>query len=70
MGHDADDWDGHRCSTFRRVSDWARGGRLDLKGLLTHRYDPACYREALQVASDKEASGAIKVAFRFGPLSG
>jgi threonine dehydrogenase-like Zn-dependent dehydrogenase len=65
VGHGEDEWEGTRCTTFSRVSDWLRAGRIDLQGLVTHRFPKERYREAIAAAGGKAASRAIRVVFDF-----
>jgi threonine dehydrogenase-like Zn-dependent dehydrogenase len=65
VGHGEDELDGERCTTYRRVADWVRDGRLSLAGLVTHRFRLDDYRRALRAACRKATSGAIRVAFDF-----
>jgi threonine dehydrogenase-like Zn-dependent dehydrogenase len=50
---------------FREAADLIAARRVALGALLTHVYALADYRAALSTATDKKASGSIKVAFKF-----
>ncbi len=65
VGHGDDEWEGTRCTTFARLADWLGCGRIDLAGLVTHRFPHERYREAIAAAAGKTASGAIRVVLRF-----
>ena len=54
--------DGRVRHTFELVIDHLRAGRLQAGGLITHRFDLADYRKAIDTALHKR-SGAIKVMF-------
>ena len=54
--------DGRVRHTFELVIDHLRAGRLQVSGLITHRFELADYREAIDTALHKR-SGAIKVTF-------
>lgn len=56
-----EDRDGQRRHTFALAIDLLRAGRADLSPLITHRFPLHRFREALATATDKRASGAIKV---------
>ncbi|MCK6455986.1 MAG: alcohol dehydrogenase catalytic domain-containing protein [Phycisphaerae bacterium] len=49
--------------TYEAVFELVRRGRLNLSGLLTHRFRLADYREALERLAFRGASGVIKAAF-------
>lgn len=61
-----EEWEGERVRTLALVLRWMSEGRLDLSGLLTHRFPLRRYREALHTALGKSAHQALKVAFSFG----
>ena len=65
LGHGAECRDEARVHTYQLVCDWYRSGRLSLDGLLTHRFPVADYRRAIETASSKSGTGAIKVALEF-----
>ena len=52
-------------NAFREAADLIAARRVALAPLLTHVYSLGDYRAALSTAMDKQASGSIKVAFRF-----
>ena len=52
-------------TTFERLTDWTRAGRLSPEILLTHRFDIADYRAAIAAACGKAGSHAVKVVFQF-----
>jgi threonine dehydrogenase-like Zn-dependent dehydrogenase len=56
----AEGGDGRRRHTFELVIDHLRAGRLQTDGLITHRFQLADYRRAIDTALHKK-SGAIKV---------
>jgi threonine dehydrogenase-like Zn-dependent dehydrogenase len=63
IGHDVIDWHGERISTFDLALRWMQSGKLDLDGILTHRFSLPDYRQAFAVALDKEQHRSVKVAF-------
>ena len=66
MAHGTEEWpigSGNQRSTFSIASDLITNHLLHPAALITHRFALNNYREALQVASDKKKSRAIKVVF-------
>jgi threonine dehydrogenase-like Zn-dependent dehydrogenase len=55
--------EGVRQHAIRHYLDLVREGRIDLTGMLTHRFPLDHWREALRVLADQQSSGAVKVAF-------
>jgi threonine dehydrogenase-like Zn-dependent dehydrogenase len=66
VGHDVVAWEGESLSTFELAMRWMQAGKLDVAGLLTHRFPLDAYRQAFTVATDKRASRSVKVAFELG----
>ena len=64
--HGHSEWNGQRKHDYERVIDFYRQGKFDITGLITHRFPPKDYKEAIRVASDKGKEKAIKVAFEHG----
>ncbi|HOB73189.1 MAG TPA: alcohol dehydrogenase catalytic domain-containing protein [Phycisphaerae bacterium] len=62
-GRAFEQYDGRRMHTYEIVFELVKQNRLDLAGLLTHRFQPADYRRAFAALVDRAHSGAIKVAF-------
>lgn len=60
-GHGMNEWNGERKHTYEWVFDLFRAGRLDIEGLITHRFPLREYKEAIRVASAKGKHRAIKV---------
>jgi threonine dehydrogenase-like Zn-dependent dehydrogenase len=60
-------YEGRVLHTYEIVMELIRQGRLNLEGMLTHRFRPGQYREAFAAIADRGRSGAIKVAFEPGP---
>jgi threonine dehydrogenase-like Zn-dependent dehydrogenase len=58
-------WEGQRVRTLELVLRWMAEGRLDLSGLVTHRFPLSRYPEALRTALGKSRARAFKVAFEF-----
>lgn len=54
-----------RVGTYQLVHEWMASGKLDVAELLTHTFPLADYRTALEVAMNKSAHKAVKVAFEF-----
>jgi threonine dehydrogenase-like Zn-dependent dehydrogenase len=54
-----------RVGTYDLVLELIRSGKLNPRGLLTHRFGLGDYKQALRVAMDKSANHSIKVAFDF-----
>jgi 2-desacetyl-2-hydroxyethyl bacteriochlorophyllide A dehydrogenase len=66
MAHGVEEWplgSGNTRSTFAIASDLITNGLLHPEKLITHRFALNNFREALQIASDKKQSRAIKVVF-------
>ncbi len=63
VGHDEVLWANKRISTFRLAIDWMLDGLLDTAPLLTHTFALDAYKEAFQVATQKNRYRSIKVAF-------
>ena len=59
---------GRTMHTYEVVFELLREGKLDLKGLLTHRFRVDQYKEAFRALADRGASGAIKAAFIPGQI--
>jgi threonine dehydrogenase-like Zn-dependent dehydrogenase len=57
--------DGVRRHTYEVYLDLVREGRLDVGGLVTHRFPLEGYVDALRACSARGATRAIKVAFEF-----
>ena len=61
-----EDIGGVRRHAIAHYLDLTAAGRIDLTGMLTHRFPLERWWDALRVLADQEASGAIKVAFEPG----
>jgi threonine dehydrogenase-like Zn-dependent dehydrogenase len=55
--------DGVRQHALRHYLDLVQSGRVDLSGMLTHRFPLDHWHDALRALSTQEDSGAVKVAF-------
>jgi threonine dehydrogenase-like Zn-dependent dehydrogenase len=55
--------EGVRKHAIAHYLDLTAAGRVDLTGMLTHRFPLEQWWDALKVIADQEASGAVKVAF-------
>jgi threonine dehydrogenase-like Zn-dependent dehydrogenase len=62
-GRAIENYDGRRLHTYEIIFELIGQGRLDLSGLLTHRFKLHQYREAFAVLNARARTGAIKVAF-------
>src|SRR4051794_30774569 len=60
-----EDIDGDRRHGIEHYLDLVANGRVDLTGMLTHRFTLDDWRDAFGVLATQDASGAIKVAFDF-----
>lgn len=56
-------FDGRRLHTYEVVFELMQAGKLDLTGLLTHRFRLTEYRQAFATLLHRRQTGAIKVAF-------
>lgn len=65
-GRAIEDYDGRRLHTYEIVFELLQQGRLDLTGLVTHRFRVDQYREAFATLAGRGRSGAIKVVFEAG----
>ena len=52
--------------TYEAVFELIRQKKIDLSGLLTHKFRIEQYREAFATLSQRSQTGAIKVAFAPG----
>jgi threonine dehydrogenase-like Zn-dependent dehydrogenase len=55
--------EGVRQHAIRHYLDLVQSGRIDLTGMLTHRFPLNHWHDALRVLSTQQDSGAVKVAF-------
>lgn len=55
--------DGVRQHAIRHYLDMVQAGRIDLTGMLTHRFPLDHWHDALRVLAAQQESGAVKVAF-------
>lgn len=69
VGHDVVTWEGQQVSTFELAMRWMMEGRLNTRGLVTHRFPLDEYRQALAVAVEKGRYRSIKVAFELNEHS-
>ena len=58
-------FEGRRQHAFEHYFDLLHDGRVDLRGMLTHQFRLAEWREAFATIIDQSSTGAIKVAFDF-----
>jgi len=63
VGHDVVTWQSKQMSTFELGMRWMQEGKLDTRGLVTHRFPLEAYRQAFAVAVEKGRYRSIKVAF-------
>jgi threonine dehydrogenase-like Zn-dependent dehydrogenase len=64
-GRQIEQVDGRSVNSYQLVLEMIADGRLNVNGLLTHRFRLGEYKKALAVAMHKRQHGAIKVAFDF-----
>jgi threonine dehydrogenase-like Zn-dependent dehydrogenase len=62
-GRAIEQYAGKSVHTYEIVFDLIKQGKLDLSGLVTHRFGIGQYRVAFDTLLDRKRSGAIKVAF-------
>ena len=62
-GRAIEEYDGKQLHTYQVVFDLIQQGKLDLSGLVTHRFEPKDYAKALAALTQRGSSGAIKAAF-------
>jgi threonine dehydrogenase-like Zn-dependent dehydrogenase len=62
-GRAFEDYSGRRVHTYEIVFELMQQGKLDVTGLLTHRFPVSEYRQAFSALTDRRQSGAIKAAF-------
>jgi 2-desacetyl-2-hydroxyethyl bacteriochlorophyllide A dehydrogenase len=65
LAHGAEDWEGERVATYELVARLMREGKIDINGLITHRFILAEYREAIAAAIQKGRTRSIKVVFDY-----
>ena len=63
FGRQIETYDDRPCHTYEVVFDLIRQGKLDLTGLLTHRFRLADYKQALLMHAARAQHGLIKAAF-------
>ena len=63
VGHDVVTWQGEQVSTFELAMRWMQEGKLNMDGLVTHRFPLEAYRQAFAVAVEKGKHRSVKVAF-------
>jgi L-iditol 2-dehydrogenase len=56
---------GRRVRTFQLALEWMAQGKLDLSGMVTHRFRLDDYKRALAVTTDKRRHAVIKSVFAF-----
>ncbi len=66
IGHDVVVFQGESLSTFELAMRWMRDGKLDTRGVLTHRFPLDAYRQAFAVAVEKDKYRSVKVALECG----
>lgn len=64
-GRQIENFNGSQKQTYEVVHDLMQAGKLETRGLITHKFPLSAYRKALSVAMDKAPNEAIKVAFDF-----
>ncbi|HEY6225921.1 MAG TPA: alcohol dehydrogenase catalytic domain-containing protein [Verrucomicrobiae bacterium] len=60
-GYGIEQYEGRAIHTFQLIVDWLAQKKLKPERLISHRFPLREFRKAVRVASDKGASGAIKV---------
>jgi len=63
VGHGVVTWEGEEVPTFELAMRWMQEGKLETRGLVTHRFPLDEYRQAFAVAVEKDKYRSIKVAF-------
>jgi threonine dehydrogenase-like Zn-dependent dehydrogenase len=63
--HGTNEWNGARKHTYEFAFEHLCAGKVDLDGLITHRFPFEAYKEAIRVASSKGKERAIKVIFEY-----
>jgi len=66
VGHDVVTWEDETLSTFELAMRWMGEGKVDTRGLLTHRFPLEAYRQAFAVAVEKGKYRSVKVALECG----
>ena len=62
-GRAFEQYGGRTMHTYEVVFDLLRQGKVDLSGLLTHRFRADQYKEAFRTLANRGSSGAVKAAF-------
>ena len=65
FGRQIEQYDGMPRHTYEVVFDLIETGKLDLRGLLTHRFGLEDYKRALAMHAARGKTGLIKAAFAF-----
>ncbi len=68
-GRAFEQYEGRTMHTYEIVFEWLRRRRIDLTGLLTHRFRVDQYKEAFRTLADRGGTGVIKAAFIPGKAS-
>ncbi len=68
-GRAFEQYGGRTMHTYEVVFELLQQGKVDLSGLLTHRFRPDQYKEAFRTLADRGSSGVIKAAFTPGQAS-
>jgi threonine dehydrogenase-like Zn-dependent dehydrogenase len=64
-GRQVEQFDGRAIGTYQLVHEFMRTHKLKTDGLLTHTFKLDEYRGAFELAMDKSAAKAVRVAFDF-----
>ncbi len=65
MAHGAEDWEGERVSTYELIVRLMREGKMNVDGLITHRFPLSEYREAVATAIRQPRTHSTKVVFDY-----
>jgi threonine dehydrogenase-like Zn-dependent dehydrogenase len=66
-GRGVEQFDGRAIRTYDLVHEWMLTARLETEGLVTHRFGPEQYKQALATVMNKSAHRAVKVVLDFRP---
>jgi len=65
LAHGAEDWQGERLSTYELIVRLMREGKINVDGIITHRFSLPEYRQAIRVAIRQPQTHSIKVVFDY-----
>jgi 2-desacetyl-2-hydroxyethyl bacteriochlorophyllide A dehydrogenase len=65
LAHGAEDWQGERVGTYDLIARLMREGKMNVDGLITHRFTLPQWRQAIATAIQQPRTHSIKVVFDY-----